>query len=204
MAHISALEYADYDPIVISFGAPSAVMLPCNKIVERNHYRVVSSWIYPMLSQYMMYDIVPMITAWGAEHIGHAIFLGDKTLPTYMGLHEQGVRSPYNPEAHWPRIYLDGAKAFRDEMISEQIVFTTIGRRGNEDRCNYDDECLSGRCDEVESTGLDPLEQPKKKMCLEKVALGEDCNEHSDCVTNHCLSHKCQPAKKLSGLRERS
>ncbi|CAB9507888.1 expressed unknown protein [Seminavis robusta] len=170
-AVVASLLYADYNPEVITFGAPKAVYRPCDKIVDENHYRLANMIPTPLG---VVYDMVAMVPGYGAEHFGHSILLGGGKMAAYLGKDEGHTRFHWGVSPHGMKYYIDNV-----EKLTSTIFFSgTIGLKGYEEgaRCRYNDECESGRCD-IGSW---------KYICKPKLGEGELCNEDSDCKSGGC------------------
>jgi hypothetical protein len=150
VAVVAAISLADLAPIVITFGQPPVVDLPCNAIDHGTIYRFENSrtgWFGPT------YDPVPAIP-YPARHIGHQIMLSDdSTGVAYIGSDSE--------QTFWP---LDFANAFASHRLetkdgysgriqnlvrsyssqTEGSVRSTGFITGT--RCSQDVECAAGSC----------------------------------------------------------
>ena len=144
-AVIAQLHWLEYDPTVITLGAPAAIHQDgCNKINSNKNYRFWSTIRYGLK---IFYDTIPFSSPefiTGATHYGHAYLLFDGGHLVYLGLDDDSNRLPPSLGAH--TTYqgnigeLDGLPNDRFPIQESEMVLP----RGA--WCGYDDECASGNC----------------------------------------------------------
>eukprot|EP00549_Striatella_unipunctata_P004467 CAMPEP_0118717484 /NCGR_PEP_ID=MMETSP0800-20121206/28189_1 /TAXON_ID=210618 ORGANISM="Striatella unipunctata, Strain CCMP2910" /NCGR_SAMPLE_ID=MMETSP0800 /ASSEMBLY_ACC=CAM_ASM_000638 /LENGTH=514 /DNA_ID=CAMNT_0006624235 /DNA_START=232 /DNA_END=1773 /DNA_ORIENTATION=+ len=94
IALLASLDFARYNPVLVTWGQPPAIDDPCpllvrnqhdgnnddddnNNIINNNYYRYINTLSDDSFG--LLYDPVPFTSDFGADHFGHEIVLGDDT-----------------------------------------------------------------------------------------------------------------------------
>ena len=165
-AAVAQLYWTDYDPTVVTFGAPAPLYQDdCYAI---NPDRNFCFWSTKSIGSLLTYDRIVNLNLLG-YHYGHAYLLFDEALLVYLRLNDQSERYATSLLAH------GGYQSeIRELMVKKnQLSFPlTEGdmRLENFEKCGNNDECKSGKCGAFSRT------------CeASKNANGGACNEESEC-----------------------
>jgi hypothetical protein len=149
VAIVSAISLADLEPVVITFGQPPVVHLPCDAIDHSKVYRFQNSragWFGPT------YDPVPAIP-YPARHIGHQIMLSDDASGVaYIGLDSETTFWPVDLANFFELHRLETDVGYIHRIQSLVHSYTTsnsnvrISGFMKGTRCSQDVECDSGSC----------------------------------------------------------
>lgn len=173
-AAVAQLYWTDYDPTVITFGAPAPLYQDdCYAINPDRNFRF---WSTQSIAGVLTYDSIVNLNLLG-YHYGHAYLLFDDALPVYLGLNDRSERYPTSLTAHGG--YQGGIKELMDKKKQLSFPLTEEDMSlDNFEQCGYNDECKSGKCGAFSGT------------CeVSKSANGEACNEDSDCQSGICAIH---------------
>ena len=190
VAAVAGVVFAALNPYVITFGQPSAVFEPCERISSDRWYRWVNTKDSKALTFGISYDPVPFVPALGAVQFGHMILIsGDDSGVAYIGLDSQEYFSPLNVngvEAH-SMFGTEEFPGYGDRINKIMEVYNDTGMypiRNNGyiagSFCTEDIECESQKCAAETSFSW--------KRCV-----GEECASDSDCDSGRCDSGMCTP-----------
>jgi len=95
IAVVASVDLRQYNPYVITFGAPRAIKAVCNDVNPDRHYRFVNSMD-------KTYDDWPMRFSNSGIHVGHGILLdlNSNNVAAYVGLNDNANRSPTESSIH--------------------------------------------------------------------------------------------------------
>ena len=138
-AVVASIDYAHYNPEVITFAAPKAVKKnsACTAIKEENHYRFVNT-------ANGKYDCVVMqINIFNERHVGWPIYLDDLNFPLQStGISESKSRTPTTMALHEWSLYIERIEG----MVDRKCFPVPVAKWPDGHYCNYDDECDSLYC----------------------------------------------------------
>lgn len=208
----ASLNYSSgYNTTVVTFGAPTTVERPCEKIQEENHYRFINSIVVKNdVFNEVVYDIVPTLPSLNAVHFGYTFVLSADNFPlAYVGMNDMQLRVPTDVwGTHEMTLYLERVEVLY--LKNSDIPGTGWGE-GH--LCGYNDECADGmkciggvfkesscvvaehtkciRCYSDEDCGFNQscLSRYAQAICVnDKGEGGNDC----DCTSNYeCKSGRC-------------
>ena len=144
----AAIDFRQYNPYVVSFGATRAVIRPrcvfgycyngCRDFDETRHFLFVNI-------NEAGYDLVPnTFNPFFAVHRGHVLLLDDKTTYTigYPGLNNDRNRVPAALSAHDEGQYQSRIQ----RLLLSGCDVIPVAKWNQGHYCHYDDECQSGSC----------------------------------------------------------
>ena len=140
-AVIGAVDLAHYNPEVITFGSPRAIVdtEPCTVLEPTRHYRFLNTAANK-------YDYAAFqINVFNEKHVGWTIFLDSLdnfplSSPSFANNKE---RTPCSLALHEREIYLERI----DDIISRRCFPLPVSKWPNGHYCGYDDECQSLYCE---------------------------------------------------------
>lgn len=190
VAAVAGVALAELNPYVITFGQPSTLFSPCERVTSERWYRWVNTKESKVLDVAISYDPVPFVPALGAVQFGHMIVISsDDSGVAYIGLNAQNIFHPLNVngfEAH-SMFGTSEFPGYADRIIKIMSVYNDTGKYPVRDNgfiagsfCTEDVECESGVCGS--ETAL------TWKRCV-----GVECKSDADCDSNRCDSGLCVP-----------
>ncbi len=186
---IAALDMADLNPYVITFGQPSTIDTPCSMLSAERLFRFVNTKVSS--DGGITYDPVPFIQGLGADNFGYMIFLGDDSQRVAsIGLATRtadfhpnilfGLQAHSMVKSHAIPGYLDRLH----NLFNNNAAFP-IHANGFENGaiCNEDMECQSGKC------RLENKHSSEWTTCVPaECRLDDDCRSSDICADGGCIS----------------
>lgn len=142
-ATIASIDLIQYDPQVITFGAPKAIidceLFPCTTINDENHFRFQNT------GEDAKYDFTPFqLNFQNERHVGWPILLDDTLNPLATpGFNMDQSRLRCSLTLHGPSVYADRITT----LINRNCFPIPVSKWPNGHYCTRDNECASLSCE---------------------------------------------------------
>lgn len=138
---IGSIDLIHYNPEVITFGAPRALIRtdPCTTIDATRHYRFLNT-------DPRRYDFAPFqINIFNEKHVGNAIFMDSNgNFPLSQPDDDNKSRFGLSTDLHANELYT----ARISELVDRNCFPVPVSKWPEGHYCSYDDECASRYCED--------------------------------------------------------
>lgn len=188
IAEVAALHLNDYEPYVITFGAPLTIDTGCQLARTDRWYRYINSGISNLFGR--VYDPVPFLPGLGASGYGHLILLSEDTSGVaYFGLDSQDSFLPWDlsVDTHRMRAYYERIEALVDGTPRKEYPLDVTGFGGGT-VCTKDDECQSDSCTRPSVLSFYRCEDTRRSRRLKHATRTHEESEEGPSQTTNWVS----------------